>query len=84
MFNSLDCFYVINKTLWSNGLKTRADMYAKISMFVVCVEAIIYLLLYNLHISIKIFCILFICFVLDGLWESISFRIFFSKHSITF
>ena len=81
MFNSLDCFYVVNKTLW---LKTRADMYAKISMFVICVEAIIYLLLYNLHISIKIFCILFICFVLDGLRESICCRMFFSKHSITF
>ena len=52
MFNSLDCFYVVNKTLW---LKTRADMYAKISMFVICVEAIIYLLLYNLH-SVHLFC----------------------------
>ena len=32
-----------------NNLKTRTDMNAKISMLVICVEAIIYLLLYNLH-----------------------------------
>ena len=32
-----------------NNLKTRTAMNAKISVFVYCVEAIIYLLLYNLH-----------------------------------
>ena len=32
-----------------NNLKTRAAMNAKISVFVICVEAITYLLLYNLH-----------------------------------
>ena len=39
----------INKTLRLNNLKTRTDMNAKISVLVICVEAIIYLLLYNLH-----------------------------------
>ena len=32
-----------------NNLKTRAAMNEKISLFVICVEAITYLLLYNLH-----------------------------------
>ena len=32
-----------------NNLKTRTAMNAKISAFVICVEAITYLLLYNLH-----------------------------------
>ena len=32
-----------------NNFKTRTAMNAEISVFVVCVEAIIYLLLYNLH-----------------------------------
>ena len=32
-----------------NNLKTRIAMNAKNSVFVVCVEAIIYLLLYTLH-----------------------------------
>ena len=35
--------------LWLNNLKTKTAMNAKISVFVICVEAIIYLLLYNLH-----------------------------------
>ena len=39
----------MNKTLRLNNLKTRTDMNAKISVFVICAEAIIYLLLYNLH-----------------------------------
>ena len=30
-------------------LKTRTDVNAKMSVFVICVETIIYLLLYNLH-----------------------------------
>ena len=38
----------MNKTLRLNNLKTRTDMNAKTSVFVVCVEAIIYLLLNNL------------------------------------
>ena len=32
-----------------NNWKTRADMNAKISVFVICDEAIIYLSLHNLH-----------------------------------
>ena len=36
------------------------------------------------HILIQIFCNLFICLVFDGLLQSICFRMFCSKHSITF
>ena len=36
------------------------------------------------HITIRIFCNLFIFLVFDGLLQSICFRIFCSKHSITF
>ena len=36
------------------------------------------------HISIQIFCNLLICLVFDGLLQSIYFRTFSSKHSITF
>ena len=39
----------MSKTLRFNNLKTRTAMNAKTSMFVICVEAIIYLLLNNLH-----------------------------------
>ena len=50
LFNSFYChFYFINKTLRRNNLKTRTTMNAKISLFVICIEAIIYLLLYDLH-----------------------------------
>ena len=50
LFNSFYClFLLVNKTLLLNKLKTRADMNAKISVFVICVETIIYLLLNNLH-----------------------------------
>ena len=42
-------FLFMNKTLQLSNLKTRAGMNAKILVFVICVEAIIYLLLYNLH-----------------------------------
>ena len=42
-------FLFINKPLRLNNLKTKTAMNAKISVFVVCVEAIIYLLLYSLH-----------------------------------
>ena len=38
-------FIIIGSITW----KTRTAMNAKISMFVVCFEAITYLLLYNLH-----------------------------------
>ena len=39
----------ISKYLQLNNLKIRIAMNAKISVFVICVEAIMYLLLYNLH-----------------------------------
>ena len=42
-------FYVINKTLSLSNLKTRTTMNAKISVFVICVETIINLLLFNLN-----------------------------------
>ena len=42
-------FLFINKTLQLDNLKTRTVMNAKISVFVICVESIIYLLSYNLH-----------------------------------
>ena len=41
-------------------------------------------LYFYLHISIQIFCTLLICFALDGLLQSNCFRMFYSKHSITF
>ena len=41
----------INKTLWLNNSKTKRAMNAKISILVICVEAIIYVLLHNLHDS---------------------------------
>ena len=42
-------FLFIDKTLLHNNFKTRTAMNAKISVFAICVAAIIYLLLYNLH-----------------------------------
>ena len=39
----------MGKTLPLNNMKTRTAMNAKISVFVIRVEAIIHLLLYNLH-----------------------------------
>ena len=42
-------FLFINKTLRLNNLKIRTAMNAIISVFVICFEAIIYLLLHNLH-----------------------------------
>ena len=44
-----DVFSVNNKTLKLINIKTRTVTNAKISVFVICVKAIIYLLLYNLH-----------------------------------
>ena len=49
-------FLFISKTLGLDNLKTRTVMNAKISMFVICVEAMIYSLLYNFHdCTFKIF-----------------------------
>ena len=38
----------------------------------------------HFHILIRIFCNLFLCLVFDVLLQSICFRMFCSKHSITF
>ena len=106
-------FLLINKTSRLNNLKTRAARDMRVSVFVICVEAIVYLLSYNLHdctfnicqqklevltlpgyilhsltalyfhISIRIFCALFICLVFDGLLQWIYFRMFCSKHPLT-
>ena len=42
-------FLFINKTLRLNDIRTRTAMNAKMSVFVICVETIVYLLLYNLR-----------------------------------
>ena len=42
-------FLPINKTFLLNNLKTRTSMNVKISVFAIGVEAILYLLLHNLH-----------------------------------
>ena len=42
-------FLVVNKTFGINNLKARTAMNANISVFAICVKAIISLLLYNLH-----------------------------------
>ena len=42
-------FLFVNKILWFNNLKTRTAMEAKMLVFVICVEAILYFILYNLH-----------------------------------
>ena len=40
---------LVNKRLRFNKLKAMAAMDARISLFVICVKAVIYLLQYNLH-----------------------------------
>ena len=50
LFSSFYCLFLyINKTLRLNNFKTRTATNAKISVFVICVNVIIYLLSYNLH-----------------------------------
>ena len=49
IFNSFDRLLFINKTFRLNNLKNRTAMNVKISVFVICVEAIIYSLLNNLY-----------------------------------
>ena len=50
LFNSFFLsFLFINKTLQLNKLKNRTAINGKISVFIACVEAIIYLLAYDLH-----------------------------------
>ena len=50
-------FLFTNKTLRLNNLNTGTAMNVKIPVFVICVEAVIYLLLYNLHECTFKFCI---------------------------
>ena len=47
-FLTISIVFSVYKTLRLNNLKTRTAMNAKISLFAICVEAIIYLL-YNLY-----------------------------------
>ena len=42
-------FLFINKTLWLNNVKARTNMNWKILISFICVKAIMYLLLHNLH-----------------------------------
>ena len=49
IFMEVICVSSLNETLQLNNLETRTTMNAKISAFVICVEAVVYLLLYNLH-----------------------------------
>ena len=52
LFNSFYfLFFFINKTLRLNNLKTRSAMNTNISVFVICAEVIIYLILCNSHDS---------------------------------
>ena len=49
LFNSFYFFFLfINKALRLNNLKTRTAMNVKFSVFVICVEQIIYLLLHKM------------------------------------
>ena len=49
LFQSLLPFLFINKTLRLDNLKTRTATNANVSVFVICVETMLYLLLYKLH-----------------------------------
>ena len=49
LFFNISIVFSVYKTLRLNNVKTRSAINAKISVFVICVEAIIYLLLYNLY-----------------------------------
>ena len=72
----------INKTSQLNNLKTRTPMNAKISLFVIYVEAIIYLLLCNLHdctfkyFSNNIIFLKDLCFRLIFMWRRICFNLY--------
>ena len=48
-FKFLFSFPCINKSFWVNNLKAKTAMSVKTSVFVICVEAIICVLLYSLH-----------------------------------
>ena len=67
-----------------NNLKTKTVMNAKISAFVICVEAIIYLSLYNLHgCTFKSICLMFFEYVsFEGAISKMP--VFFDTRFITF
>ena len=65
-------FFVNNKNFRLNNLTTRAAMNAKVLVFVICVEAIIYLLLYNLHDCAFKCCIIKYNYVLEILFRIIN------------
>ena len=48
-YNSVIVFSVYKQNFTAQNLKTRTALIVKVSVFVICVEAIIYFLLYNLH-----------------------------------
>ena len=56
----------------------------KLQVLTLPVYVLYFLTALYFRISIRIFCNLFICLVFDGLLQSICFRMFCSKHSITF
>ena len=49
IFKKLVYFLTVSIVLWLNMLKTKTAINTKISMFAICVELNIYLLLYNSH-----------------------------------
>ena len=52
-------FLFVNKTFRLNNLNPKTAMNAKISVLLICLEAVIYLLLYNLHdYTFKLFVLL--------------------------
>ena len=71
-----DNYFIVKCLLKSNESKTASTNF--IWSYFVFRNSFLF------HISIRIFCILFICLVFDGLLQLIYFRMFCSKHSITF
>ena len=82
-------FLVISKTLWLNKLKNGTAMNAKLSVFVICIEAIIYMLLYNFHdCTFKIsiphqklnHVLLSVCYVTGLMWKAVPFIYFVNMY----
>ena len=72
LFNIIECYIDTNKQK------------QKLQVLTLPGYVLYFLTALYFHISIRIFCNLFICLVFDGLLQSIYFRMFCSKHSITF
>ena len=73
----------LNETLGLNNLKIRAAMIAKISVFVICIEETIYLLLYSLYDCIFNGKLHFFCTVLHCV-KTVRIRSFSGPHFPTF